>query len=108
MNINRQKLEDMRDAEVDELFSATEKRDKVKVRVSFRDSNGQMYLSKEIHLVAVPVRGCYFEYEPGWGLHWMDDRSSLYITQSVVEVSAVVHFSDEEVESLVSLGWRKE
>lgn len=106
MNANRQKLEEMSDAEIDELFN---KHDKVKVHVSFTDySRGRVSISKDIYLSYVPVYGCHFEYEHGWGLHLMDNRTRLYITQSGIEVSAHVAFSDEEIISLLSLGWKKE
>lgn len=75
----------------------------VKINVSFRQTRFHGSLSKVIELAAVPFIGCYVEYESGWGL---ESVKSVSILKDSIELDYYgPQFSDEEIRSLVALGW---
>lgn len=81
------------------------------VRVSFRmRGRTERYLTKTIQLAAVPSPGHYFQYENGWGLCQVATSDFLgmnvMITDKSVEIDGYgPQFDDDEIKSLIALGW---
>lgn len=73
-----------------------------------REKGADLHLCKDIELAIAPFHGCYFEYQEDWGLAHLGERMSVSILSDSVEIDGYgPQFSEEEIASLLELGWKE-
>jgi len=80
-----------------------------KYRIVFFLKQKRGILKKIVYLPCVPPIGSYFEFEDGWDAERLtDSEDKLHLEISCDSISIIGYgpqFTEEEKESLISLGW---